>query len=133
MNRVEKNKLIAEFTGAVQSYKPYAPNEDMEFHMYDVIECIEDGPDEQHYFLHDDMQFDTDWRWLMSVVDRIESLGFTVRIESEKDKLNVVTHLCFIWEDQDSDYVAASQFMEKKLECVYETILDFIKWHNQNK
>lgn len=114
MNRVEKNKLIAEFMGAVQSYKPYAPNEDMEFHMYGVIECIEDGLDEQHYFLPDDMNFDTDWSWLMPVVHKC------LFICHEKE-LNE-------WEIFFSD-----RFFTCNITKMYEAVVEFIEWYNQNK
>jgi hypothetical protein len=123
MNRVEKNKLIAEFTGAVQSYKPYAPNEDMEFHMYGVIECIEDGPDEQHYFLPDDMQFDTDWNWLMSVVARIRVIDNSSTGEFRTSLLHF---------KRNNKNIFDASILEGQ-EYVYQLVVEFIEWYNQNK
>ena len=69
-----ENRIIADFIGAVQVYKPYVNTDDMEYDMYGVIPTIEDGENEKHYFLPQEMLFDTDWNWLMVVVEKIENI-----------------------------------------------------------
>ena len=62
MNKKENNKLIAEFMGV----EPQEINK--EYEMYGVIECIDDGENEQHFFHPKEMLFHTSWDWLMPVV-----------------------------------------------------------------
>ena len=38
------------------------------YEMYGIIECIEDGLNEQHFFLPEEMLFKKSWDWLMPVV-----------------------------------------------------------------
>ena len=69
MNTQENNKLIAEFMGA----KPLVLGGSTEYEMYGVLDCIEDGENEKHYFIDDEMRFHESWDWLMSVVKKINS------------------------------------------------------------
>ena len=66
---MEDNKLIAEFMGA----KPIVLGISTEYEMYGIIECINDGVDEKHFFIDDEMEFHTSWDWLMPVVKKISS------------------------------------------------------------
>ena len=65
---MDNNKLIAEFMGV----KPTKLNE---YEMYGVLDCIEDGVDEQHFFLEEQLLFHTSWDWLMSVVSKCFKTG----------------------------------------------------------
>ena len=65
------NKLIAEFMGA----KPLVLGGSTEYEMYGVLDCIEDGVDEKHYYIDDEMRFHESWDWLMPVVRKIEDGG----------------------------------------------------------
>jgi len=67
---MKENKLIAEFMGA----KPLVLGGSTEYEMYGVLDCIEDGVNEKHYFIDDEMRFHTSWDWLMPVVERIEQV-----------------------------------------------------------
>ena len=62
------NKLIAEFMGV----KPLVLGGSTEYEMYGVLDCIEDGANEKHYFIDDEMRFHESWDWLMPVVQKIE-------------------------------------------------------------
>jgi hypothetical protein len=71
---MKNNKLIAEFMGA----NPFreSVNEDvLSYEMYGLVENIEDGLDEKHFFLPSEMKYHTSWDWLMPVIDKIESDG----------------------------------------------------------
>lgn len=75
----EESKLFAEFLGSTATVGLE------EYEMYGIIECIEDGEEEQHFFLLTDMLFHKSWEWLMSVVDEIERLnnyGFDVAMHT---------------------------------------------------
>jgi len=65
------NKLIAEFMGA----KPFVLGGSTEYEMYGVLDCIEDGANEKHYFIDDEMRFHESWDWLKPVVDEIEQVN----------------------------------------------------------
>ena len=61
------NKLIAEFMGV----KPTILGDEITYEMYGAIDCIEDGLDEQHFFLEEELMFHTEWNWLMPVAWKI--------------------------------------------------------------
>jgi hypothetical protein len=65
---MKNNKLIAEFMGV----KPLVLGGSTEYEMYGVLDCIEDGANEKHYFIDDEMRFHESWDWLMPVVQKIE-------------------------------------------------------------
>ena len=72
---MEYNKLIAEFMGA----NPFreSVNEDvLSYEMYGLIESIEDGVYEKHFFLPSEMKFHTSWDWLMPVIENIDHLQY---------------------------------------------------------
>jgi hypothetical protein len=125
MDRVEKNKLIAEFMGAKQAYIPFVTPKDMDFHMYGVIECIEDGENEKTLFLPEEMEFDTSWDWLMPVVEKIESLGFDVFINT------CVCRITDVGQDVLEDIETFDY--ENKKRATYQAVVQFIIWYNQNK
>lgn len=122
---VENNKIIAEFMGAIQAYKPYVNVELYEYDMFGIIDQIEDGENEQHYFLPEQMLFHSDWNWLMEVVEKIESLGYDSEIIYRLDDGG---HCCYL-----NDSPVFSSQMGSKIEAVYNACLEFIKWYNEQK
>lgn len=67
------------------------------------------------------------WDWLMSVVEKIESLGFEVRIEGISCKINRVL-------EKDSpivSWVCGDTKRKRKIKLVFRAIRTFIKWHNE--
>ena len=69
------NKIIAEFMGA----NPFreSVNEDvLSYEMYGVLECIEDGISEKHFFLPEEMRFHDSWDWLMPVIEEIDHTSY---------------------------------------------------------
>ena len=65
---MKNNKLIAEFMGV----NPTILGDEITYEMYGIIDCIEDGVDEQHFFLEEQLMFHTSWDWLMPVIEKIE-------------------------------------------------------------
>ena len=66
---MKDNKLIAEFMDA----NPFreSVNEDvLSYEMYGLVENIEDGLNEKHFFLPSEMKYNTSWDWLMPVIDK---------------------------------------------------------------
>jgi len=108
----QNNRLIAEFMGAI------SPNN--QYEMYGIIECIEDGINEQHFFEPKDMKFHTSWDWLMEVVERIESLhGHRFDVEIRQASVRIY------------DSEAMEDILEidgdSKIDTVYQACIEFIQ------
>ena len=110
MHHVDANKLIAEFMGA----NPFreSVNEDvLSYEMYGVIDCIEDGENEKHFYHPDEMEFQSDWNWLMPVVAKcyeIGELGSEHRQAIEESLIGIID-----------------------IESTTEAVLEFIKEYNE--
>lgn len=78
-------------------------------------------------------KYDSDWNWLFSVIDRIESLGFDfsisrIGIQVWRFPGNQVTDLIIV-EDFLDDYTGAA----KQLMCMHVCV-SFVEWYEkQNK
>ena len=85
---MKENKLIAEFMGA----KPLVLGGSTEYEMYGVLDCIEDGVNEKHYFIDDEMRFHASWDWLMPVVGKISRDEKFLDNEYRENLLGVVPY-----------------------------------------
>lgn len=112
MNTTEKNEIIAEFIG-LELFK-------------NLLSSLHNGKISLDIDIYKQCKFDTDWNWLMSVVEKIESLGYTVTIAGVMCKVTKVLDI----ENSIVSYVLGDK--SRKLELVYITIVDFIKWYNEN-
>ena len=118
---MKDNKLIAEFMGAnptKESTNVYA------YEMYGIIDTIEDGVNEQHFFLSSEMKFHSSWDWLMPVVDKIESF----EDDNRCCKYNVKIEQCWteIIDNKTSDRIVLVDADDKKL-STFKAIVVFIK------
>ena len=102
------NKLIVEFLGYIDNG------------------CSEEGflidPKTNYDVCIDSLQFHTDWNWLMEVVEKIESIGFT--FETKKNWARITRkgeNIILRWEEDKT-----------KIEAVYNACIEFIKWYNEN-
>ena len=102
MKTKENNKLIAEFMGRELGYE------------YMVLE-------KNKWIMP---KYHLSWDWLMSVVDKIEGLGFEVRIEGISCKINRIL-------EKDSLIVSWVCGDKKgKIGLVHTSVLSFIEWYN---
>ena len=129
---MQDNKLIAEFMG----YHYVA--ETKITHDYFIVKG--------RYIRPNGIKFDTDWNWLMDVVDKIESLGATTRVKSNYNqfiKANVHQVTIEIEKGELSEgnkvfwgdgfiYQNHSNSNVRKIEAYYESVVNFIKWYEQN-
>ena len=103
------NKLIAEFLG---------------------MELTTDGISQLYYTedrsLKQIPKFHTDWNWLMKVVEKIESFGHDVFIN---------TCLCRITDVGLDIFEDIECFVnDNKIQATYNACVEFVKWYNeQNK
>lgn len=108
----DSNKLIADFIGATLSN--HAPNE---YDMFGIIECIEDGEDEKHFFTPELMKFHTSWDWLIPVLARIK--------ETQRNGNSDYSHLM---------NTTLSMLVNNGLDPTYRHIVNFIERYNtQNR
>jgi hypothetical protein len=111
MKTTENNKLIAEFMGA----------ESVVGVEYGIILT---NPTRKETTLSS-LAYHTSWDWLMPVVEKIESLGFEFFIVENRSKVKHNT-------DHSIDVLC---YLEggSKIDITYQTVVEFIKWYNQNK
>ena len=75
----------------------------------------------------DIMKYHTDWNWIMSVVSKIESLGYYVMI-------NRWVVIYTSEQDDAKEIIALYQRKIPKIEMTWLAVVDFIEWFNkQNK
>jgi hypothetical protein len=73
------------------------------------------------------IKYDTDWNLLMSVVEKIESLDYTIIIGREICSIEPTT-----FNSSDKTFSTAG-FCDDKLKSTYQVVTQFIQWYNQNK
>lgn len=111
MEITESNKLIAEFMQIPKCKRC----DDCGSHQY--------GP--SIIFHPSEMQYQDLWSWLMPVVDKIESLGFSCTIMCDNCLIkNTHTYKKKIFR--------TSILGKTKIEATYTAIVEFIQWHKDN-
>jgi len=111
------NELIAEFMGV----KPLHMGGSVEYEIYGILDFIEDGIDEQHFFLEEELKFHSSWDWLMPVVEKIEMLGYTFEKNYQPiDK----DWQCLIVKGLDILY---QEFDKSSIKSAHYVVVEFIK------
>lgn len=126
---MENNKLIAEFMGL----KPKMESPDVYvFNDMPYFSVRENNPEDVMNAIVKYSKYDSDWNWLMSVVEKIEQLknrhNFTFSVK-------ISGNYCTI---ESYNYSLIVRIVEcndtTKLKSVYNACVRFIKWYNkQNK
>ncbi len=70
-----------------------------------------------------DLKYDTDWNWTMKVVERIESLGATVRIENNECTITKVGA------SMSKGYHSKTKIATDKINAVCFECAKFIEWY----
>lgn len=65
-------------------------------------------------------KYDSDWNWLMEVVERINNTG----------RFEVVIQKGFCYVSDESNELTLSCPASNTLEAVYQAVVEFIKWYN---
>ena len=111
---MKDNKLIAEFRGWVLGHPD--PKEKRWSDCWFDCDLIRRTRGDLEPLL-----FHKSWDWLMPVVEKIESMGYSVKI---------IEDWCEIIGE---DYDKVADFGGGKLISVYAAIVEFIKWYNKNR
>jgi len=104
----ENNKLMAEFLGYSQPHPEY--------------------PQSTYWYKQGKppitiLRFDTDWNWLMEVVDKINNYNNIFSINENK----------VIITNNEKNEVILIVISGSMKEAVYNACIQFIQWYNQNK
>jgi hypothetical protein len=68
------------------------------------------------------MHYDSDWNWLMPVVEKIE--------QETEFGLVMYPDMCYWNSYGDKPDGLDEDFCGSRIECVYEAVVEFIKWNN---
>lgn len=104
---IENNKIIAEFMGLYYCEK----------YQFEGWYKNHEGNERVYEF-----KYDTDWNWLMEVVEKIESLGNDFDINKREQSTNV-----FVRGVKYSKIISD----KSKIQAVYNACVEFIKWYNE--
>ena len=132
---LEGNNLIAEFMGwKLHCYNPSEQKSDRvyEFHLYNESGEVIDtdfGGDSWCWNEGDTLPFHAQWNLLMPVVEKIESLGCIVEIWLSLGKGCRIIKGSF----KNPTITIANTESNSTIDAVYEAVIEFIKWSNQNK
>lgn len=91
---VEGNKIIHEFKGET----PFP-----------------EKPNDNHA-----IWYNRDWNLLMSVVEKIEAMGYIVIIERRS---------CYIQSHDTRSVISTAQFFDSKIKTVYTAVTSFVEWY----
>lgn len=121
MKNIENNRLIAEFM-AFQTRTDAIDDRVLAYYVGNVIKNADNSKNknEENVFHPEDMRFDTDWNWLMEVVEKIESLSFDVVINY---------NICTITNGENEFRHEVGQ----KIYATYQAVIEFINWYNEKK
>lgn len=127
------NELIARFMGCPEQDGYFGIHEDLQavrwWDRYSTKSiCLEDDYTVYYAFKPGDMLYDTSFDWLMPVVEKIGQLG-----EAWINIGHDYVELCWHPQCEKAPYADYQDwFKGAKIEAVYNAVVEFIKWYNQN-
>jgi hypothetical protein len=104
MKTIENNKLIAEFMCIKYIYD--------DKYIENIKEMRANGVMFEQGYMLSELKYDTDWNWLMSVVEKI--LDISLELDSMEMYYNITDSIPYI-------------------NSTYNACIEFIKWYNENK
>lgn len=133
---MKDNKLIAKFMGAIVVSKNY----NIKFER----PCIENHFEPANYIGYSGLLYNTSWDWLMTVVEKIESLDLRKNgYDFPKVKIgNGVEIFCYStyrgtcyefkqWYSINGTFHNHKHQCNTKIEATYKAVVEFIKWYNK--
>jgi hypothetical protein len=124
MNRLESNKLLAEFMGVfdkILSTQNIHSWSDAPFYY-----TTENSKEKVIENISNYVKYDTDWNWLMQVVEKIENYNEFANVLFAPQGCAIDVYI--------ENGFAFSNDCNTKIEAVYNACVEFVKWfNNQNK
>jgi hypothetical protein len=122
MNTIENNKLIAEFMGCYQNNEGFwgfenTPNH-KRWHTDRFLDCT---------------KYDTDWNWLMLVVEKISNTKRSKWSPNTYPCVKITGRGCKISFYGNYEKVITDIIRPNRIKAVYDACIEFIKWYNQQK
>lgn len=75
--------------------------------------------------------YDKHWDWLMPVVEKIEAIKQPD--ESQRFYINIIGENCIIRDSSRSLQIISNNTSPSKIEAVFKSVVEFIKWYNDKK
>lgn len=125
----EGNKLIAEFMGgkiiSIEPYEmPHGSHSEGVIEKWKLPKNIPFNEGCKIGFF----KYDSSWDHLMTVIDKIEEMGFDVSMQ--RDTENYICYCSIFGQHEDPPYININT--ESKKEATWLAVVDFIKWYNKN-
>ena len=106
MNTTENNKIIAEFM------------------KWDILNDMTYSKATKGKWIElDKLKFHSNWNWLMEVVEKIESLNYSIEINKQEEN----DYQCLVVQKD----IKVQTFSKIKIEAVYNACVEFIKFYNE--
>jgi len=120
---IEGNKLIAEFMGG--KYRKGNKKQSIEERYFGLIE-------KGYYHWVSELRYHKSWDWIMPVVEKIEKLGCIVEISYS---LVCMCRICVIGKKYEKAFNITNDNNGglEPIIAVYKSVVEFIKWYNENK
>lgn len=121
-NNIENNKIIAEFLELEYKILPVYLNDKFLGRKKIYYTPFKRNIKNKVFtptFSENNLKFHSDWNWLMTVVEKIESLENNLKNETREEFTQFQKVL--------------SLPVYTKIEVVYTACIEFIKWYNKNK
>lgn len=123
---IESNKLMAEFLG--YKYYPYSDTENYpgwRKESYEILHKLNiQGEVSKRTYLcrnHKELSFDTDWNWLMQVVEKIEE-NYNYNVYIRNTSCSILS-----FEENFDILDSKTYYAETKIQAVYSACLQFIQ------
>lgn len=133
---IQYNKMCAEFLKARKFIVEDLEGNDVtnEYELYGIIEAINDGENEKHFFEPKDMLFDSDWNWIMEVVGEIQLLDVVHDNTRSYDAVFREWQCTFspAYKTHDFGYIVGRSKTSEK-EAVIQANNQFLIWYKENK
>lgn len=112
----QNNKLIAEFLGWTLDNPSTFPTE---LHQEKEIQGFWE------------LRFDTDWNWLMEVVEKIEKIQRSKWSKNTYPCISISAISCKISFYGNTEEIISNIIRPSKKQAIYDACVEFIKWYNK--
>lgn len=129
MNTTENNKLIVKF----MELEPIKVSTDFYALEKNHVHITGRNPEIVISGFSEFAKYNTDWNWLMEVVEKIENQYRSKFSKNTFPCVSISSICCKISFYGNYEEVIANIVRPTKIEAVYDSYIEFIKWYNKQK